>query len=115
MEQTPTDTRFFCRQCSLGDCFGHVHEFLNRDNQVAICRCPDPQNHHGKLRPRKRCDNCGQSKLATDVIDVTSEATDPEWASKWTERDRYLIEALCLECRAIEAAAGIVHTPVTQQ
>jgi hypothetical protein len=53
----PTDTRFFCRQCSLGDCYGHVSEFLNRDNKVQRCLCPNTAGHHGKLRPRREVSN----------------------------------------------------------
>lgn len=56
MHDTPTDTRFFCRACSQGDCYGHVEEFLNRDGKVQRCLCPDSpaQPHHGKPRPQHR-------------------------------------------------------------
>ena len=42
-----------CPACWRGDCYGHVAEFLNRENLVRVCRCSDPYEQHGKRRPRQ--------------------------------------------------------------
>lgn len=45
-----------CPACERGDCWGHVAEYLRKVDDltsVAVCRCPDPANRHGKMMPRR--------------------------------------------------------------
>jgi hypothetical protein len=47
------DVQAKCKACTGGDCYGHVSEFIGAGHRVRKCHCDDPNDRHGKLRPRK--------------------------------------------------------------
>jgi len=41
----------YCSSCAKDDCYKHSYDFLLQ-GRVTLCRCPDPNKQHGKLKPR---------------------------------------------------------------
>lgn len=46
------DLNRLCPGCREGDCYWHQYDYMNSEQQVRLCRCPDPDERHGKRRPK---------------------------------------------------------------